>query len=148
MQIVSGRAQLTAEEVIDLYDASGWGRRSDYLPESIGKALANTQILIQARLNHRLVGLLRAFSDGVLTTHLSEILVHPAFRGQGVGTALMRALLSQHPITALYVDSFPENQRFFEKFGLRRRDLLRSMSASGYEWKEALSSIGEARKAS
>lgn len=46
MQIFSGRTQLTAEEVIDLYGASGWGKRSDYLPESVAKASENTQILI------------------------------------------------------------------------------------------------------
>ncbi|WP_419187090.1 GNAT family N-acetyltransferase [Allomeiothermus silvanus] len=63
--------------------------------------MENTTIIVQSRANGRLVGILRAFSDGVSTTHLSEILVHPAFRGQGIGTALMQAFLAGQPPTSL-----------------------------------------------
>ncbi len=58
------------------------------------------------------------------TTHLSEILVHLAFRGQGIGSALVRAFLADQPPTSLWVVGFEENSGFFERFGLKRRELL------------------------
>lgn len=144
MEIIRGKDGLRPQELIALYDSSGWGKASDYTPEWVSRSIENTTVIVQSRANGRLVEILRAFSDGVSTNHLSEILVHPAFRGQGIGTALMQAFLAGQPPTSLWVVGFEENIGFFERFGLKRRELLRAWSASSKDWKTALESLNPA----
>lgn len=57
---------------------------------------------------------------------------------------MMQAFLAGQPPTSLWVVGFEENIGFFERFGLKRRELLRAWSASSKDWKTALESLNPA----
>ncbi len=61
---ISMRDALEPSEVIALYSANGWS--SAEKPEQLLAALRNSHGLVTARLDHRLVGIANAISDGHL----------------------------------------------------------------------------------
>jgi len=76
----------------------------------------------------RLVGLARAFGDGVIHTALAEVLVHPDQRGRGIGRALVAAVGSACAGTALYAEALPGQAPFFARCGLVARPAMTVLS--------------------
>ncbi len=82
------------DEVIALYKANAWS--SAEKPRQLLAALRNSHTLVTARVNGRLVGLGNAISDGHLVVYFPHMLVHPEFQHQGIGQAMMGALLERY----------------------------------------------------
>ena len=75
-----------------LYDAVGW---SSYTQETarLLSAINGSDFLVVAHEQDELVGLIRVISDDASIVYVQDILVHPTHQGQGVGRALMEAVL-------------------------------------------------------
>jgi 8-oxo-dGTP diphosphatase len=75
------------------------------------------------------VGFLRALSDGAVTTYVAGLLVAPAWRGRGLGRALLDACQALAPTTRLDLLAEPATVPFYERAdfralpGFRRRRL-------------------------
>lgn len=84
-----------------------------------------TQIALSKTLNicaydeNVLVGCLRIFTDGYYFGTITELLVLPAYRKQGVGSELLR-LAKAHTPTMLYFGAQPGLESFYEKNGCQR----------------------------
>ena len=87
----------------------------DYDPEKTAAALAKT-INITARDNGMLVGALRILSDGYFLGTITELLVLPAYQGQGIGSRLLK-LAGENTPTMLYFGSQPGLESFYENNG-------------------------------
>jgi GNAT superfamily N-acetyltransferase len=77
-------------EVMDLYRANKWSAAEK--PAQLMAALANSDCLVTARLENRLVGLGNALSDGHLVVYYPHMLVHPEFQRKGIGRKMMQAM--------------------------------------------------------
>jgi len=82
------------EEVVALYKANAWS--SAEKPRQLLAALRNSDALVTARVDGRLVGLGNAISDGHLVVYFPHLLVHPEFHRQGVGRAMMKVLMQKY----------------------------------------------------
>ena len=91
---VSLNDSLSDEEVLALYKANAWS--SAEKPQQLLAALRNSHALVTARIVGRLVGLGNAISDGHLVVYFPHMLVHPEFQRQGVGRAMMGALMERY----------------------------------------------------
>ncbi|WP_313562355.1 GNAT family N-acetyltransferase [Diaphorobacter nitroreducens] len=91
---VSLNDSLSDEEVLALYKANAWS--SAEKPQQLLAALRNSHALVTARIAGRLVGLGNAISDGHLVVYFPHMLVHPEFQRQGVGRAMMGALMERY----------------------------------------------------
>lgn len=84
-----------------------------------------TQIALSKTLNicaydeNVLVGCLRILTDGYYFGTITELLVLPAYRKQGVGSELLR-LAKAHTPTMLYFGAQPGLESFYEKNGCQR----------------------------
>ena len=67
-----------------------------------------------------LVGFVRALTDGEVTMYIAELLVTPAWRGRGVGRALLDACHLLFPHTRLDLLSTQSADQFYEASGFRR----------------------------
>ena len=93
MNIEVSLADLINEtEVIELYKANGWS--SAEKPKELLPALRNSHSLVTARINGQLIGIGNAISDGHLVVYYPHMLVHPEFKGKGVGRLMMTKMQS------------------------------------------------------
>jgi GNAT superfamily N-acetyltransferase len=74
---------------------------------------------IIAEADGEVVGFLRALSDGAVTTYVAELLVAPAWRGRGLGRALLDACQALAPTTRLDLLAKPAATRFYERVAFR-----------------------------
>lgn len=92
MSIVISRSDAIEQaEVLALYRANAWSSADK--PETLMKALRNSETLVTARREGELVGLANAISDGHLVVYFPHVLVHPEHQGEGIGKLLMHEMM-------------------------------------------------------
>jgi GNAT superfamily N-acetyltransferase len=110
---------ITEPEVIAIYKANGWS--SAEKPKQLLSALRDSHTLVTARIEGRLVGLGNAISDGHLVVYFPHLLVHPDFHRQGIGRALMEALLERYRgFHQLMLTSDGDATAFYQTMGFER----------------------------
>jgi GNAT superfamily N-acetyltransferase len=81
----------TAESITtiqELSSAEGWPTPSSRSAETLAAWNASWPAIVLTQ-NEKVIGFLRALSDGHLTTYISEVLVASSYRGLGLGAALV-----------------------------------------------------------
>jgi GNAT superfamily N-acetyltransferase len=107
------------DEVIALYDAVGWSVYTK-APAVLRAAIAGSSYVVVARRTDRLVGLARAMSDDATICYLQDVLVLPQEQGNGVGRALVQAVLDRYRTVrqkVLLTDDEPGQRAFYEALG-------------------------------
>lgn len=122
--IISTKKQaVTSQEAIKLWIALGWGKHKDYNGRQVSQALCATTFIISARNKEgKLIGLARVLSDGIIHTLVADIAVHPDWRRQGIGEAMMKKIKERYGRTGIYLDALKENKIFFTKCGYKKRN--------------------------
>ncbi|WP_346938829.1 GNAT family N-acetyltransferase [uncultured Clostridium sp.] len=112
-----------------LYEKEGWmtflKRSEDAL-----KAWENSNITLVALDGDIIVGLIRALTDGEITTYIAEILVDNSYKGMGIGKALIDICHNLYPHTRLDLlstgaDDFYQRNSFRTHMGFRKSYSLR-----------------------
>lgn len=105
------------EQVKSLLDIVGWGRRTR--DESrLRRMIDNADRTVGAWDGARLVGFARALCDEAFNGYIGTVCVHPDYRGQGIGTEIVRQLTEDSPdITWVLRADAPGASEFWEKQG-------------------------------
>lgn len=84
-----------AEEIQRLYGAVGW---TAYLENMLAleQGYKNSLLILAAYENDELLGIVRVVGDGFTIVFVQDILVFPEKQRQGIGTALMKAILDRY----------------------------------------------------
>lgn len=110
-------------QVRALFRASGWQEDlARYSRAQTQKLLRHSYLVLSVWNKKKLVGFASAVSDGVLCGLVQNLVVHPAQRGRGIGTFLLREmsrLMRRQRITCLYVlgNRGKRAQTFFRRGG-------------------------------
>jgi ribosomal protein S18 acetylase RimI-like enzyme len=67
-----------------------------------------------------LCGYITALSDDVVCSYISAIEVRPAYRHQGIGTALLTQMTNQLQTYGTYLSCAPEMAQFYESQGFKQ----------------------------
>ncbi len=95
IHIKSGK-DILPQELAELMKATG--QTDIYSETDIEKAIDAYPLTIQARNKAGdLIAYLSAFSDGVFSTVISKLLVHPDYQRLGIGAALLKQVERRYP---------------------------------------------------
>lgn len=78
----------------ELYSSVGWSAYAGDA-EIMGKILPGSFCYISAWSGEKLVGLVRAISDGCYVFYIQDILISHDYQRQGIGTQLIKQILEQ-----------------------------------------------------
>ena len=112
---------LTAQEFQDVLVSSTLAERrpADDL-ERLDKMLRLAQIIITARDGEKLVGISRAITDYSFCCYLSDLAVHIAYQGKGIGKRLIEETHKAAGLhTGLFLVSAPAAEGYYPKIGMR-----------------------------
>lgn len=90
--------------------------------ERIRQMIANADLLLTARDGNKLIGVARSVTDFVYCTYLSDLAVHEAYQGRGIGTELIRRTKLQTPRAKLILIAAPAAIPYYSKIGMLRHE--------------------------
>ncbi|MBR0356823.1 MAG: GNAT family N-acetyltransferase [Clostridia bacterium] len=111
-------------QILSLYESVGWTAYTDR-PHVLRKGIENSLLCLAAFEGDRLIGLIRAVGDGQTVVLIQDILVHPGYQRQGVGTRLMKCVLERFKDVRqvqLLTDDTPKTISFYESLGFQSAD--------------------------
>lgn len=109
------------EEVLRLYEAVGWSAYTRQ-PDALMEAIRKSTWVITARSGEHLVGLIRTLSDYRAVNYIQDIIVDPAFQGQGIGRALVERIISRFSDARTHIlltDDEDRQHHFYQALGFK-----------------------------
>jgi len=111
--------QYNEEEILRLYKAVGWTAYTVHVA-TLREGFQNSMLTLGAYEGEELVGIIRTVGDGATIVFVQDILVLPERQGQGIGTALLRAVLKRYQNVRqieLVTDNTPKTIAFYKSLG-------------------------------
>jgi ribosomal protein S18 acetylase RimI-like enzyme len=110
------------EKIIELYNAAEMPRPTND-KERIIKMYENSNVVISAWDNDKLVGVVRCITDFVWYTFLADLAINPAYKRSGIGKKLIeltKEKVGEH--TAIILLSVPTAMEYYPKVGFEKDD--------------------------
>jgi len=103
-------------ELQELFLSVQWS--SGQYPDKLQIAMKNSDRVISAWHGDRLIGLINALSDGVMTAYFHDLLVHPEYQSKGVGKQLVSLALDEYKDYARKVlIAYDKEVGFYQRLG-------------------------------
>jgi aralkylamine N-acetyltransferase len=117
------RTSVPVEAVVALYQAAGWWHESQENRERIPAMIRGSFCFMIARSQEGdIIAMGRAISDGASDAYIQDVVVLPAFRGQGIGGELIRRLTAycrERNLGWIGLVAEPGTIDFYERLGYR-----------------------------
>lgn len=112
----SDSKEFCQDDLEGLFCSVGWS--SGRYPAKLKVALRNSDAVYSAWHGSRLVGLINALSDSVMTVYFHYLLVRPEYQGMGIGRELVRLMLQRYEgfLTKVLI-SYDSQVGFYRKCG-------------------------------
>lgn len=107
------------DEIFRLYQSVGWTAYTENMA-ALEQGYKNSLLVLAAYEKDTLLGIIRAVGDGFTIVFIQDILVYPEYQRKGIGTALLKAVLSRYPHVRqieLATDNTPETVAFYKSLG-------------------------------
>lgn len=107
------------DEIKRLYTEVGWSAYMENML-TLEQGYKNSLLVLAAYQNEELLGIIRVVGDGFTIVFVQDILVFPQKQRQGVGTALLKAVLAKYPDVRqieLVTDNTPKTVAFYKSLG-------------------------------
>ncbi len=123
--MIEYRAEIPPQEqFFALFETTGWNENYKASPQELAAMLANTWYMLAAYDGKQLVGFGRVVSDLVLHAMIYDMIVDPAYQGQGIGGVILDRLVEkclQTGIRDIQLFCARGKRPFYEKRGFVAR---------------------------
>src|SRR5579863_3575989 len=104
----------------ELHQDVDWARGRSLL--DLQRAVAASDLVITAWDGATMVGCVRVLSDFVFRAVLCDVIVHPRYRGQGIGTLLVEQVVAHERLSRVQKFTLLTTtaRHFYERLGWRR----------------------------
>ena len=120
---------ITNEALQELFLSVEW--ESGKHPIELTQAIKGSHSIVAAWDGDKLVGLLNALSDGVLTVYFHYMLIHPSYQGEGIGRNMMDIMLDRYKgCETKVLISYQSAVDFYHKCGFSKEDGVTPMFIS------------------
>ena len=107
------------DEIKRIYTEVGWSAYTENM-QILEQGYKNSLLVLAAYENEELLGIIRAVGDGFTIIFVQDILVFPEKQREGIGTALLKAVLEKYPDVRqieLVTDNTPKTVAFYKSLG-------------------------------
>ncbi|MEM7555827.1 MAG: GNAT family N-acetyltransferase [Cyanobacteria bacterium P01_A01_bin.84] len=112
------KSKIDFQQLQKLFELGAFWAR-DRSMDDLKVAVTNSKPVISVWDNNQLIGFARATSDGIYRASIWDVVIHPEYRGTGLGSKLVETVLT-HPlmykVERVYLMT-THQQRFYEKIG-------------------------------
>lgn len=113
--------EFTKEELERLFLSVDWS--SGHYPDKLVTAMKNFSTVISAWDNDRLVGMICAMDDGVMTAYVHYLLVEPDYQGKAIGRRLVEMVKEKYKdYLRIVVVAYNQEMKFYENCGFEKSD--------------------------
>ena len=112
--------KIKADEILQMDAQVGWTAYTEDMP-ALERGYKNSLLVLAAYENGELLGIVRVVGDGTTIVLVQDILVYPARQRQGIGTALLKAVLERYKKVRqiqLVTDNTPTKQTSYKTLGI------------------------------
>ena len=92
IQFIEQPTRLEIVRINQLYRLAGWWKEGEDDPSAIAAIVSGSHCFAVARDSDDIIGMGRAISDRASDAYIQDVTVDPAYRRQGIGSMLVRAL--------------------------------------------------------
>lgn len=111
--------RLTANQLEDLFLSVDWS--SGHYPDKLERAMENYATVYTAWDGDRLVGLISAMDDGVMTAYIHYLLVRPDYQGHGIGRMLLDKVKEKYKdYLRIALMAYDKECAFYERCGFKK----------------------------
>lgn len=109
------------EDLQDLFLSVEWS--SGHFPEKLQIAMRNFETVISAWDGDKLVGMICAMDDGIMTAYVHYLLVRPDYQDKGIGRKLVsRVKEIYEDYLRIVVVGYDDEVQFYENCGFKKAD--------------------------
>ena len=83
------------QEILSLYESVGWDNYTKN-PQMLKEAYLHSLRIYAAYVDNKPVGIVRVVGDGSSVVFVQDLLVSPEYQRQGIGTALLKAIMEEY----------------------------------------------------
>ncbi|TYP73333.1 acetyltransferase (GNAT) family protein [Paenibacillus methanolicus] len=112
---------MTKEALQDLFLSVEW--ESAKYPSELLQAMKGSHSIVASWDGDKLIGIINALSDGVLTVYFHYMLINPSYQGKGIGSSMMDMMLGRYKgCKTKVLISYPSAVEFYHKCGFSQED--------------------------
>ena len=109
------------KDLEDLFLSVEWS--SGHFPDKLVIAMKNFETVFSAWDGDKLVGLVSAMDDGIMTAYVHYVLIRPDYQGKGIGKELLKRVTDKYDdYLRIVVVSYDDEIEFYEHCGLEKAD--------------------------
>lgn len=109
------------EKLQELFLSVNWS--SGHYPDKLVTAMRNFETVYTAWDGDRLIGLISAMDDGVMTAYIHYLLVNPAYHKKGIGRKLVEMMKEKYKdYLRIVLVAYQEETGFYEHCGFEKAE--------------------------
>lgn len=106
-------------QVSSMFEIVGWGYRSD---DKVKASFERSSHVCFVKTDNKIIAFGRTIDDGIYYGHIVDVVVHPDYQKQGLGTKIVEYLRSQMKgYNFITLTAAPGKSEFYEKIGWKKQ---------------------------